>query len=260
MPGYCDPDDVRKALQKAGLDSRTGNSGDGPLAVDIVEQAIEGASDWFARRSRGHWYDSNADTDADSTNDFVHTAAESASDVLLDVPSSPYRQRGQLFSDGHDTRYPVTVVGPYAKIQLPHRYVQSVTALNVRDRGGDTTDWTTENGVTEGRGEDYYISQPGQQSTGETYLFIRADSIGPRYDFENLIEIDYDYGLDWQSDRWMAVRQGIASLAAAEVVDDDNVISQIPDNARLISAQTEHQNLLDTANKLLQPYLEPGVR
>lgn len=258
MPGYCDPDDVRKALQKSGLDSATGNSGDGPLAVDIVEQAIEAASDWFARRSRGHWYDSTADTDSDANNDYLYTDVKSASDVLLDVPSSPYRQRGQLLSDYHDAMYPVTTAGEYAKVSLPHRHVQQVTKLNVRDRGGDVDDWVA-GSQTEGRGEDYYISTPGQEGTGESYLFIRAPEIGPREDYQNLLEASYDYGLDAQTARWMNVRRGVASLAAAEVVDNDSVISQIPDNARLVSAQTEHQNLLDTANKLLQPYLEAGV-
>jgi len=250
MPAYCAPEDVRQALQKADLDH-----GYGP---EIVATTIRAVSEWFANRTNGHWYDSTASAGAP-----VADTAQTAERVRLDVPSSPHRQRGQL---GHgtrlgsgDARYPVTTRGPYARLPLPHPYVQSLTALRVRDRSGDVVDWTAASDKTEGRGEDYYVERPGQQSYGRTYLFVRAGSIGPRYDYDGLLSLDYEYGLDADAESWDDVRRGVASLTAAEVVDDDSVLAQIPENARLVGVQTEYDNLVSMADRLLGPYLTGGV-
>lgn len=247
MAGFCDPDDVRTALQKAQLG--------GSVSPEMIEPAIEGASNWFARQTNGHWFDSTAGSDSDSTNDFLHTSAESATTVRLGVPSSPHQQDRQLFSDEHGARYPVTHDGPYARIPLAHLYVDAVTKLEVRDLGGGVEDWVAASDMVEGRGEDYYIQRKGQNSYGRTYLYIRAASIGPRINFGGLLTLAYDYGLDWQTEQWNDVKRGIANLAAAEAVDDDNVLAQIPDNGQLIGVQTQHENLLQAANRNLDPYI-----
>ena len=243
--GYCETDDVRQALQETELS--------GPTNSTIVTSAVTAVSRWFARATNTHWYDSNA-----GTNSLLDTAAASASDVRLDVPSSPHRQDRQLFRETYGIRYPVTKNGPYARVRLPHPYVSSVTKLFVRDRGGDVEDWVAASDKEEGRGEDYYVARRGQNSYGRTYLFIRAESIGPRVDYGGLLTLEYDYGLDWQTEEWDDVRRGIANLAAAEVVDDDSVLAQIPDNGQLVGVQTQHQNLIDTADRLLNPHLSGG--
>ncbi len=249
MPtGFCEPDDVRQALQETDLSGSTNTS--------IVESAITSVSRWFARATNGHWYDSTVDT----ANNLRDDSPASASDVRLDVPSSPHRQDRQLFTSETGVRYPVTKNGPYARIPLPHPYVSSVTALKVRGRGGDVEDWVTASDKEEGRGEDYYVARKGQQSYGRTYLYIRAASIGPRVDYGGLLTLGYDYGLDWQDEAWDDVKRGIANLAAAEVVDDDSVLAQIPDNARLVGVDTQHQNLIQTANQFLRPYLGGDAR
>ena len=249
MPtGFCEPDDVRQALQEADLSGSTNTS--------IVESAITAVSRWFARATNGHWFDSTVDTSSTVLDD----SPASASDVRLDVPSSPHRQDRQLFQSETGVRYPVTKNGPYAEVQLPHPYVTDVTALQVRDRGGDVEDWVAASDKAEGRGEDYYTARRGQQSYGQTYLYIRASSIGPRVDYGGLLTLDYDYGLDWQTTPWDDVKRGVANLAAAEVVDDDGVLAQIPDNARLAGVSTQHQNLVDTADRFLNPYLGGQVR
>jgi len=249
MPtGFCEPEHVREALQESELSGTTNES--------IVSAAISSVSRWFARATNGHWYDSTVDPSSNLRDD----TAASASDVRLDVPSSPYRSDRQLFQDETGMRYPVTKNGPYAKIPLPHPYVTSVTSLEVRGRGGGVEDWVTAGDKEEGRGADYYVARKGQHSYGRTYLYIRAASIGPRVDYGGLLTLGYEYGLDWQTEAWDDVKRGVASLAAAEVVDDDSVLAQIPDNGRLVGVQTQHQNLLDTATKLLDPYLEDEVR
>jgi hypothetical protein len=240
MAAFCEEDDVRKTLQEANLS--------GPTGSEMVEPAIQSVSDWFARRTNGHWYDSGGSTT------LVDTSAASAANVRLDVPNSPHPQRGQVPRDD-DRRYPVTHNGPYARIPLPHPYVQTVTKLEVRQRDGSVSDWVADSSIAEGRGEDYYIEARGQQSYGRTYLYINANSLSPRYDYSGLLTLAYDYGLDADDTAWQDVRRGVAALAAAEVIDDDSVLAQIPDNGQLVGVQTQHQNLIAAANRDLGPYL-----
>lgn len=241
--GYCEADDVRKALQDRSLD--------GPTGAEFVEPAIAKMSDWLQRQGNRHWYDSTG-----SASDTVPTTAATASHVRLSVPSSPHSQRDQLFSDS-DARYPVTTAGPYARIPLPHGYVDSLTALEVRGRSGDVEDWTSAADKQEGRGEDYYVQREGQDSYGRTYLYIRARSIGPRYDFGDVLTVDYDYGLDAAAEEWQDVRRGVAQAAAAELVIEDDVLTAIPDSGSLVGVDTQRQQLLDDATKALEPYLTP---
>lgn len=243
MTAYAETEDVRKVLQKHELT--------GSYDSEMVEPAIHGASDWFARQTNGHWFDSNLDPDI-SLRD---TSSNSATGVQLSVPSSPHASDRQMVSSLRHARYPVTVAGPYAEIPLPHIYVTDLTKLDVRDLGGDVDDWVADSDFTEGVGEDYYLQSRGQNSYGRTYLYIRASTIGPRTDFQRLLTLEYDYGLDAQTDSWDDVKRGIAALAAAEVVSDDQVLAQIPDNGQLIGVETQHQQLVDKADAYLGEYI-----
>lgn len=251
MDGFCDPADVRKALQELELGGKTNTS--------MVEAAIGAVSDWFGRRTNGHWYDSSG-----TSSPLVATVSASASSVRLDVPSSPHPQDNQVHRSRADVRYPVTTNGPYAKIPLPHRYVDTVTTLNVRDRDGDVTDWVASSDKAAGRGEDYYVQRHGQDSYGQTYLYIRAASIGARQNYDGLLTLEYDYGLDAVDEDWQDVRRGIAHLAAAQVVLDDNVLAQIPDNGQLVGVDTQRDAhlgaALNEAHAHLSPYLETSTR
>ncbi|WP_435065886.1 hypothetical protein [Halobaculum sp. EA56] len=251
MVGFCEPDDVRQVLQKRELT--------GTISASMITPAITGVSGWFARQTNGHWYDSSA-----ASGDEIDTTAASATGVRLDVPSGPHRKDRQLFHDDTGARYPTTTHGPYAKIRLPHPYVQTVTALLVRGRGGDVDDWVASAEKTEGRGEDYYIEARGQDSYGRTYLYIRAASIGARVDYDGLLTLEYDYGLDAQDTSWDDVRRGVALLAAAQVVSDDDVLTAIPDNGQLIGVATQRdQHVADAIGEawsLLSPYLSVEVR
>jgi hypothetical protein len=159
----------------------------------------------------------------------------------------------------------VTTAGPYARVRLPHTSVQSLTALNVRDRDGGVTDWTGDPAFEEGRGEDYYVRTDGSLETRPSHLFIRAAAVGSRTDFTDLLELDYEYGLDLSDPDTDAgdIQRGIACLAGATVVADDNVLTALPENATLIGADTEVQQLIDQAvgdRGYLTPYMEAPVR
>lgn len=235
MPtGYCVVEDVRTAAQEANLS--------GPFDTAFIEPAIESVSDWLRKKSGRHWYDSTG-----STSDLVATSTRSATNVVLDVPSSPHRQDRQLFRDGQGVRYPVTHHGPYAKIPLSHAFVESVTTLDVRDRDGGVTDWTTVSDKIEDRGEDYYVLEEDQEGYGASYLYIRASSVGARTDYDGLLTLDYDYGLDAQDEAWQDVRRGVANLAAAQVVVEDNVLTSIPDNGQLVGVDTQYDKHVDAA-------------
>lgn len=247
MPdGYCEVEDVRTAAQEANLS--------GAFDTQYIEPAIEGISDWLRKQSGRHWYDSSG-----AASDLVPTTAETASNVRLDVPSSPHTQRDQLYREEPGIRYPVTTHGPYARLPLPHAFVETVTTLEVRDRDGDVTDWVASSDYVQGRGEDYYVLEEDREGHGRSYLYVRAASIGARWDWRGLVTAAYDYGLDAASEGWQDVRQGVANLAAAQVVTDDNVLTSIPDDGQLVGVDTQYDQhvaaAIGEAWSHLAPYL-----
>lgn len=244
MTGYCERDDVRRVLREA---SFGGDLGQDP---EIVDDAIEGQTDWLQRRTHRHWFDSSAGASQDP----VPTSARPVTDITLDVPSSPHRQDRQLFSSEQGVRYPVTTAGPYAKVRLPHYDVQSLSALEVRDHAGGVTDWVATANKTEGRGEDFYLLTEGDHDT--SYLFIRARNIGPRVDYGDLLTVDYDYGTDGVPE---SIRRSTALRAAAELVLDDDAQIGIPDSGQLVQLESKADQYRKKAMELLGPYLETPV-
>jgi len=241
MTGYCTPDDVRTALQETSLS--------GPTNSGIITDDIVGVSSWLRKQSGRHWYD------ADATTDPLSTGPESASNIRLDIPNSPHAQRGQIHHGRDDLRYPVTTDGPYARIRLPHGFVETLTSLEVRDLSGDVTDWTSDPEYDEGVGQDYYVREEQKENHGASYLYIRAAAIGARYDYSGLVTAAYDYGLADSEESWDDVRRGVALLTAAQVVVDDDVLTAIPDNGQLVGVDTQAQRLADRGMQYLEPYL-----
>lgn len=239
---FCEEADVASAMQE---DSNFPGS---PSSSE-VKDAIHSASDWFARSTNGHWFDSGGGTT------LVDTSAASASDVVLDVPASPHRQGRQIVSSVISVRYPVTRAGNYARVLLPHPYVTSLTKMEVRDNDGGVTDWVADSSFTSGRGEDYYLQSRGQDSYGRTFLYLDAGAIGAREDFTGLLTLAYDYGLDYQTTPWDDVKRGIAQLAAADVAIDDDVRSAIPDNGQLIPLDTLSDRYETAAMRNLNQYI-----
>jgi len=247
MPdGYCEIEDVRTAAQEAQLS--------GAFDAPYIEPAIQGVSTWLRKASGRHWYDSSG-----TQSDLAPTTTETATTVRLDIPSSPHAQRDQSHRHDRGVRYPVTTHGPYAQLLLPHAFVKELTALEVRDRSGDVTDWTTDPEYQSGRGEDYYVREEDAEGHGRSYLYVRAASIGARRDYNGLVTADYSYGLDAATEGWQDVRWGVANLAAAQVVTDDNVLTSIPDDGQLVGVDTQYDQhvaaAIGEAWSALAPYL-----
>lgn len=255
-PAYCEPADVQEAMQE--VDEKFGQTA-GPLESDNVEAAIIGVSRWLRTVADGHWYDSTA-----AASDLISASPATTTNRTLDVSSSPHRQRGQHFRSGHgrgqrDVVYPNTVAGPYVKVRLPVRYVESVDRLAVRQPDGEVEDWVADAEITQGRGEDYYLASEGD-AVRRDYLYLHAGSIGPRTHFENLLEVDLTYGRDYDTNPWDDVRRGVAHIAAAELVVDDDVITALPNDGALINVETEAQQHANAAiDRYLAPYMEVPV-
>lgn len=246
MPdGYCEVADVSSVLQ----DDFPGSN----PSTSEVEDAITGFTQWVRAKTNSHWYDSN-----NQPGDLVPTSARSTTGIRLDVPSSPHRQDRQLLHDEQGIRYPVTHAGPYARIRLPHYSVQTLNALEVRDRDGDVTDWTSDPDISSGKGNDYYLHVDGGE-IDTSYLYINADSIGPRTDYRDLLTLDYDYGRDAQNKEWQTVRRAVATLAAADVALDDDIQAAVPDDGQLVPVNTKSDKMINRAMKQLRPYFAPAV-
>jgi len=239
---YCETDDVRTALQQSSLS--------GPVQPSLIEDDIKAVSSWLRRTARAHFYDSSGGATLVSTSD------RTASRVRLDVPSSPHSQHDTLYADADGLRYPVTTHGPFARIPLPHKYVDSINTLEIRQLDGSVEDWVAASGKKQGRDEDYYVQiERGTEGRGRTYLYIRADSIGARRNWDGVVTSSYSYGLDAKNTEWQDVRRGIALMTAAQVVVDDDVLTAIPDSGQLVGIDTQAQRLLDRGMKYLDPYL-----
>lgn len=258
-PAYAEESDVQAAMQE--VDAAFGDT---PLGTTNVEAAIFSASRWFRRRAQAHFYDSNA-----AASDLISDSAVSESNIQMSCPSSPHPQNGQLFKNNEgalrERKYPQTNQGAYCRLKqqvgspgLPYRYVKSIERLAVRELGGDQSDWVDDK--DEGRGEDYYTVVAGGDDYGRSYLFIHAGSLGARLSFEGVAEVDLTHGRDWQDDPWADVRRGIGHLAAAELVVDDEVLTQIPDSGAIANVETQAQQHLNAAmDRYLGGYLGSNI-
>lgn len=248
---YATPDDVRRALQEPEHPGLTGS-----LEENNVVPPLASISEYVATEGRTHFFDSAGDDGS-----LVPTEPRTATDVVVDVPSSPHPQRGQRHHGRSDARYPVTRHGQYARITLPHAHVRSLLALYVRQRGrgrrsDGTSNWIADDRRTEGRGQDYYVLQPDDKPRGRSYLYIHAPTLGPRYDYEGVLTLNYEYGADAAAgDRWDDVRRAVAQLAVAQLAVDDDVRTAIPDSGQLIGVDTRRQASIDDATRTLEPYL-----
>jgi hypothetical protein len=255
---YATSDDVQQALQESDA-----SFGTGELDTANVEAAINGVSEWFKTRSQAHFYDSTA------TGGELATTTESATNLLLSVPSSPHRQSGQLWAVSEDTisqRYPNTHTGQYCRVKLPRRFVDSIDKLEVRSVGGEVEDWVASNEFEEGRGEDYYVVSRGAEDRGRSHLYIHASSLGAHISFEDVLTAECSYGLDYQDEPWDDVRRGVAALAAAQLIADDNVLAGLPEGGSALGVDTQVQQLVNIALGLdgdvggyLSPYLTVAV-
>ena len=236
MPGYCAPDDVRKALQEVDLS--------GELGTEYVTAAIEGQSKWLRTRTKRHYYDSGH-----SAGD-LYTSTRTVSDLTLDVPSGPHAKDRQLTRPDYGIEYPTTHVGQYAKLRLPRRDVQSIDKLEVRERGGDVEDWVASSDRVQGRGDDYYLLT--ESESGVSHLYVDAESLGVRTDYRDLLTLEVSYGVDGIPG---TIKRATAFRAGAELVLDDDTQVGVTDAGQLVNVETKAQAMRDRAMDLLGPYI-----
>jgi hypothetical protein len=237
MPGYCTEEDVQRALQESDLT--------GDVASAFVDPAIAGQTEWVRKRTKRHWYDSG-----DQTGD-LFTAPVTVTNEQCSIPSTRHPEARQFKFDD-PRQYPKLMAGPYTRIGLAKRALDTLTTLEVRDRAGDLSDWTSE--MTEGRGEDYYTHT--DPHSDRSYVYLRGGALPALWDYADAVRVTYDYGIDGIPD---TIRRAVAFRAGAELVLDDDVKTMIQDSGQLVNVETKAQAMRNRAEELLSPYMTTPV-
>jgi hypothetical protein len=283
MPtGYCTVDDVRRALREADL------PGDAQQDKDILIDAITAQTEWFEKTFKRHWYVSggvqeddeglipsdpktrNDEHDIPTHGGFVHGSSEverfrysANSDELLESGPRHERRRRHhreakrsirlAFGDAAALEPPVDDSVPaYTRITFDRRDVEALNELHVVNANGGYDDWVDDSAYTGGvgnshRGEDFWV-RINNGGVSELYLDVHAmDDDIPS--FSNAVYPALEYGRD---DLPRTARRGIAFRAAADLTQEASI--QIPDNARLRSADSLAEEFRDKADELLSVY------
>jgi hypothetical protein len=214
--GYCTVEDVRRALRKANL------PGDAVQDRDIVIDAIAGTFDEVRKSLDTHFYVPGGISE--DTDDLVPTDVRTRGDEQHDIPSTPHPQHSTLFSADRG-RYPRRTSGPYVEIRLGKFDVQTLTNLEVRDRSGDFTDWTSTADKTAG---DEYRLFSGAGTPARSTLELHAGALPPLDHYDRAVRVSYEYGA---AELPRTVRRGAAFLAASELAED--AVIQIPENTEV---------------------------
>lgn len=267
MPtGYCTVDNVRRALQEAGL------PGDAEQDRDIVIDAIAAQTNWLERNTKRHWYVSGGiseDTDdliptSTNTRDDEHDISTHGGYVVGAYGSSPSKATattGTVFSSSSSGPQPKEeirlafgdldddTIPAYTRIRLERKDVDAVNTLNVVNVDGGFDDWVASNDFSGGvgnshRGEDYWV-RINNGGVSELYLDVHAmDDDIPS--LSNAVYVDIDYGHEGLPRN---IRRGVAFRAAADLTEE--AATQIPDNARLRSVDALADELREQATDLL---------
>lgn len=271
MTGYCSVEDVERVLQEADITAR--------LDTSTVVDAITAQTEWVEMNTRRHWFvEGGAEDDSedvvftsgksrDDEHDIRTTGASvigSADDRVNTIPPSlpGGRDRGRRpdprikieFGNRHDEDIPT-----YTRIRLERKDVTALNALYVADEDGQYVDWTeeAEGGVgNDHRGEDWWV-RINNRGVAELYLDIHTmDEFGMPPSFSNAVYVDIDYGLN---ELPQGVRRGVALLAAAQLVQDDELNVSMPDQGQLVNVETKseaYERWAIAENSHLEPHLE----
>lgn len=242
MPtGYCTIDDVRRALREKDL------PGDAAQDSTIVVDAITGQTEWLRSTTGTHFY--VAGGIGEDNDDLVPTAARSHGPESLDIPSTPHPQHSTMRSASRD-RYPHRTHGPYCRLPLGKRDVDSLQTLEVRDPGGGWTDWVADSSKTAGDDYELFVDPGGTPS--QSYVHVRAASLPPLQHFDGAVRATYDYGT---SELPRTVRRAVGMQAAAQLLTDDEAALGIPDSGQMVNAESKVQTMERQAEELLEAYL-----
>lgn len=274
--GFCTVDDVRRVFQDKNLT--------GALSANtnqIVVDAITGQSDWIERASKKFWYDSGGISE--DTQGVVASSAETRDDehslpthggyvdgaygghdayttttgtVFDSSPTDapdPKEQIRAATGDLDDDSTPT-----YTRIRLERKDVSSVNSLHIANADGGFDDWVASNdydggvGFASHAGDDFYVRE-NSGGVSDLYIDIRSldDDI---FTLSNAVLIDIDYGEDGIP---QGVRRGVALIAAAELVTDDEFVAAIPDDGQLTDVETKAERWDSAGREKLSPYLDP---
>lgn len=282
--GYCTVDDVRRVFQDADLTGALEES-DNRTVVDAIE-SVSRTVEWATLR---HWYapdgvDGDAQgvvaVDAKSRDDehdipthggFVIGDSERRhrrrknSDALMESGRRRRGRRSRIRDRKREIRIstgdvdalkpPVDESIPaYTRLRLGRKDVSAVSELLVIDGDGAYEDWAAEKtgGIGQSnRGDDWWV-RINNKGVAELYLDVHAmdDDIAS---FANAVYVDIDYG---QEGLPMDVRRGVAHLAAAELVVDDELVVSIPDNGQLVGVETKADRWERIGKTKLEAHIE----
>ena len=287
MSGYCSIEDVEWVLQQADITTMWDTA--------TVTAAIEAQSEWVELNTRRHWFESGgADNDEhdviftsnksrDDEHDlpthggFVHGASQEAfrsrknSDALLEAGPGHRGRRKQRRRQRQEIRIATGDVQPfdrpvdsdvpaYTRIRPERKDVTAINSLEVMQDDGTLVDWVASSDFDGGIGrsnigEDFWLRE-NNRGVCELYLDVRSMDKDIA-SLSNAVYIDIDYGLDGIP---AGVRRGVASLAAAQLVIDDEAAIGIEDAGQLMAVETKGDRLerwaIGTEYSHLQPHLE----
>lgn len=278
--GYCTVADVRRVMQEntQGFEAEFGGS-DVQMAVD----AIVGLSDDLEKTTHKHWYvpggitedtEDVVSTDPLSRDDehdlrtwaaYVDETGEAPrkynpnSDALLESAPNTWpadravdvKERIKLsFGDLDEDGRPA-----YTRIQLERKDVVEITELMVVNTDGGFDDWTGagyDGGVGNSfRGDDWWV-RVNNRGISQLNLDVHAIDDDPA-SLANAVYIAFDYGQDSLP---KGVRRGVAFLAAADLVVDDEFLAGLPDNGGIINPETKAERWERRGKELLSNYYD----
>jgi hypothetical protein len=244
--GYCTVADVRRVLQETVSDFESGAWGEDNNQV--VVDAIGSQYDWVRDQTSQHWYVPGGLDEDD--NNIIPTDPLTRTGEEQDIPSTPHPQHSTMLVADRG-RYPRKMNGPFTRIRLDKEAAQSITALNIRGRGGRYSDWVDDVSKTEG--DDYVLYVDAGDNHSPSYIDLRVSSLPPMSHYNNAVRVTYDYGLDSIP---QTLRRAVAMRAAAQLLaPDDDAALGIPDNGNLVAQESKVRALERQANELLETYV-----
>jgi hypothetical protein len=278
--GWCTLEDVRRALRKASLPGDVGQ--EDQIAIDKVEAQTEPLEKVLDR----YWYAESGDqilTEASSitipqspaTRDDEHSLPTHGGYVDGAYGGEPYRATNTsntAFSSeqtaSSDPKKQIRVATgdlddettpTYTRIQLDRKDADTVNALHIATADGGFDDWVASNdydggvGFDSHAGDDFYV-RVNNGGVSELYIDIHSLDDG-LFTLSNAVVVDFDYG---HAGIPQNVRQGVANLAAAELVEE--AVIEIPENTTLYDIETKAEELRTTAyDQYLSVYLPDGA-
>jgi len=276
--GWCTLEDVRRALRTANLPGDIDQ--DNRIAVDAIVAQTEPVEKTLDR----YWYADPGDDIVSEATDVTIPQSTTSRDDEHDIPthagyvdgaygSDPYRatNTSNTVFDSQQTAAPDPkkqirlstgdlsddTIPAYFRVTLERKDVDAVNELNIANADGGFDDWVASNDYSGGvgfdshAGEDFYV-RINSGGVSELYIDVHALDDDIAY-LPNGILVDFDYGHEGVPRN---VRRGIASLAAAELVEE--AVIEIPQNATIYNIETKADELREMASGYLSVYLPDG--